>query len=85
MGRPAPLSALLMEQGDGGAGRDGTDLAATVPRTGEVSSERFCFQEKKKSECQVELLLVPHASLLSSEIGTSLLPRTALLVGGERA
>lgn len=33
-------------------------LTASVSRTGAASSERFRFQEKTKSECQVEPLLV---------------------------
>lgn len=33
-------------------------LTAAVSRTGAASSERFRFQEKTKSECQVEPLLV---------------------------
>ena len=55
-------SQRLQSEREGRVGAPGAEmelkLASTVSRTGAASSERFRFQEKTKSECQVELLLV---------------------------
>lgn len=47
---------------------DGAALAAITSRTGKISSERFCFQEKNKSECKVELPGSSHSSAFQQHL-----------------
>lgn len=67
--RPAPLWVLLKEAGELAGhprSRDRADLTATILRTVKISSERFHFEEKNESACEVELCLVPPAPVSAS-------------------